>query len=732
MASPGQPPPPPGEPKAKPDLNAVYNPLEDDALNAQIAADCKDDPTLELPGQQAQNEVLNVLFSSPARAEAEALPMADLLGDTPNAAVAPTDLADLLGDTPPAAATQAPSVDLLGTEAPAAPAASMNLFGDVEPASTAAPQADTETADLLSGGTQVKSTSAGPGKEEPEMDDFEKLLAAPASSAAGQTLGVNRIMSGSDQDMLKVVDMEKMAAQRAVPSHLDLSAPAPALIAPEEETGEHQLLTRVKEGAASAIAAANAMGGDRTNEDGSKPRTLSTEASEAWTKVVDFMPEQVKQYVPVPAANASNAPDPSGASASSSATAAGTGLEADHKSATINRACEGKWVPTYMRHQLAKGGHTELPQQVNGHEHRADRPPPSASATFKEMGEEVHENAQAMLTYMIAFIGSIALQCQMCSQSAATTMHEGTFDPTCGGLCGAPANGAGTANEVDEVFTALPDEASAGLGPIRSRVQRAMQGVNLETVLDIAKTKLVTRSCQGEIMSLPLAFQRLVRSRELKRQVVDRFGLVECFFANTEANVEGVPPNAVELVGLPGAHGGDLNFRERWRVDWGQRKATVEFSNEHMERSLVVVAIRLDIVDRPDLVGGPGCEVDSRLYIRPRTHGAVMPIGFVEGLTEMHHVQCESLRDAVLGLAEASATSLSWPAPPAATPGPPAQTADDEANRYVTEAATMKFPVSPEKRPCNAQERLQPQPMRPDINLDKSMQDIMLQVADGI
>jgi len=158
----------------------------------------------------------------------------------------------------------------------------------------------------------------------------------------------------------------------------------------------------------------------------------------------------------------------------------------------------------------------------------------------------------------------------------------------------------------------------------------------------------------------------------------------------------------------------------------------VEFSNEHMERSLVVVAIRLDIVDRPDLVGGPGCEVDSRLYIRPRTHGAVMPIGFVEGLTEMHHVQCESLRDAVLGLAEASATSLSWPAPPAATPGPPAQTADDEANRYVTEAATMKFPVSPEKRPCNAQERLQPQPMRPDINLDKSMQDIMLQVADGI
>jgi len=291
----------------------------------------------------------------------------------------------------------------------------------------------------------------------------------------------------------------------------------------------------------------------------------------------------------------------------------------------------------------------------------------------------------------------------------------------------------------DRTFSPFPDEASAGLGPMRSRVQRTMQGVSLESVLKIAKTKLVTRSgLPGAAPpQLPAAFSRVVKARELQRQVVDRSGSIETFFVNTEANLEALPREAVELLGQPGSFGWQLGFREKWRVDRGQATVSVEFSNEHLDKSNVVIAIRLDIKDRPDLPGG-GCEADSRLYAKPRVHGAMMPLGLVERLTEIHHVQCESMRDAVLGLAEGCES-----APQAAgIPVPVAQVPQAAAAPLPVVNIPANWPPAPEKRPfqaeensrlpglsySQAQEKLKAS--KGEVNLDHKA--LMLQVAGEI
>jgi hypothetical protein len=569
-------------------------------------------------------------------------------------------------------------------------------------------------------------------------DDFELLLSGPPAA------------SSSEQDLTRVVDMEKLAATRAVPSTLDLSVPAPGETPSRPEDApldSQEVLARVKEVVGSVLPSTSDSNAEGKTNDGKiktegfgsedvfgnkeKPRTLSTEAAEAWTKVVDRLPDQVKQYVKAPEAQEGGI---SGTAASASSSRAGAGLEGDHNAQAVHRACEGKWVPTYMRQQLARGGHTQLPTGVNAHEYGADRPPPSVGSTFREMGEEVHENAQAVLAYVVAFISTIALQCQMCGQNVATTAHENIQEP--GFCCGqAIQTNEFTGTDEDSIFNRLPDEASAGLGPVRSRVQRTMQGASLERVLDIAKTKLVTRSVPQVAVNtsqLPPLFQRLVKSRELQRQVVDRAGLVECVFATTEVNLEGMPPEAVQLLGVPGPQGGELSFREKWRVDWSEGKASVEFSNQHLEKCQVVVAIRLDIVDLQG--AGGGSEADSRLYVKPRSHGAVMPLGLVERLTEMHHLHCESLRDAVLSLVQELEPFMIRPSP---VPTPQAATGGDAASPPVMtlEKSNVNLQPIPEKRPCKAQDqsclndKLQVQPVGGHISLDKSL---LLQVADGI
>ncbi|CAJ1329574.1 unnamed protein product [Effrenium voratum] len=90
----------------------------------------------------------------------------------------------------------------------------------------------------------------------------------------------------------------------------------------------------------------------------------------------------------------------------------------------VNRSMEGRWVPTYMRQQLAAGGHTALPSAPNGHEFSATSQPPSCGQAFVDMGQDFSEGAQAVLEFMAAFFTSLTFQCQACGQHAISTAHE--------------------------------------------------------------------------------------------------------------------------------------------------------------------------------------------------------------------------------------------------------------------------------------------------------------------
>lgn len=389
-----------------------------------------------------------------------------------------------------------------------------------------------------------------------------------------------------------------------------------------------------------------------------------------------------------------------------------TALEQDHKTATINRACEGKWVPTYMRHQLAQGGHTTMPQSVNAHEYPADAPPPSMSSAFHEMGQEVQENAQALLTYMVAILSSLALQCQMCSQNAASTIHETTF-----------------ADSQDDGQTgAWVEEADLGLGPVRSRVQRTIQGASLESLLDMARNKLVVpRAAEGEQRAshLPIPMQHLVKAREMKR--LDSDSLVLNVEVNGGTLAQSLSSEVVRLLGCEGAFGTELFFQEWWRIDSREAKASIDFSNERMQSSQVALVIRTDIIERRD-AANLFCEVDSRLYINPRTYGQHLPPGLVEKLTQMHISSAQLLHGAVMNLAQESTSSM----PERLVANMPNTTQVGMADTS-TPSPPAVWPAS-QKRPCSSSEKsalaekVQAQPGS-EIHLDKNF---LLQVADGI
>jgi len=113
-------------------------------------------------------------------------------------------------------------------------------------------------------------------------------------------------------------------------------------------------------------------------------------------------------------------------------------LSAEHAATAANRTVEGRWVPTYMRQQLAAGGHTSLPTAPNGHEFSAHAQPPSCGQAFLDMGQDFGEGAQAVLEFMAAFFTSLTFQCQACSHHAMSTAHEQvmTLGDECCGSCG--------------------------------------------------------------------------------------------------------------------------------------------------------------------------------------------------------------------------------------------------------------------------------------------------------
>lgn len=355
-----------------------------------------------------------------------------------------------------------------------------------------------------------------------------------------------------------------------------------------------------------------------------------------------------------------------------------------------------------------------MPQMVNGHEYPAQHQPPSMGSAFQEMGQEVQENAQALLTYMVAILSSLAFQCQMCSQNAASNIHETTF-----------------ADSQDDVQCgAWVEEADLGLGPVRSRVQRTIQGASLESLLEMARKNLVVPSAavgEQRASTLPIPIQQLVKAREIKR--LDADSLILNVEVNGETLQQSLPPDVLRLLGCEGGFGTELLFQEWWRIDSREAKASIDFSNEHLKSSQVILTIRTEIIERRD-GANLYCEVDSRLYTNPRTYGQHLPPGLVENLTQMHSSSAQLLHTAVMILAQESKTSIpNLDANMSNT----TQVGSSDTSAASLSAVNRQWPAS-QKRPCSTSgqtglaEKVQAQPGA-EIRLDKNL---LLQVADGI
>jgi len=392
---------------------------------------------------------------------------------------------------------------------------------------------------------------------------------------------------------------------------------------------------------------AKAFGSEDLFGNGSQERTIKDEAVAAYSTVYGLLPEQAKQLLP-----ACMEPILEDNAATEDLASAQSGVEAQlphdrlhalehrgslqeqHAQVAVDRACSGKWVPTYMRQQMAQNGHTTIPRAPNAHEHDSGAAPPTLGQAFAEMGDELGESAQTMLTFMLAFLSSLATQCQACTHQTVSTVHDQVV--TYGeNLC----SGEGQQDEFgDQVMMGRPlNEAAAGLGPVRSQVRHDLQ-VSFATLADIAKRKLVTPNAPAE-------FEQVIRARELTRQVaVPEQGLEDWLFS-TEVRKEAVPQDTLQHIC---ASLGPLACTETWHVELREERAEVEISNAQANGPVTVV-LRVYISGKPE---GGGCDVDSRLFARPREHSAMLPLGLVEQLTQVHRAYSESLRSVAHALAQ--------------------------------------------------------------------------------
>merc|ERR1719272_130112 len=114
-------------------------------------------------------------------------------------------------------------------------------------------------------------------------------------------------------------------------------------------------------------------------------------------------------------------------------------------------------------------GHTSVPSasNPNAHEYSASAAPPTIGSTFDSLGEDLGEQAQTMLNFIIAVVTSLSFQCQMCTHQTATTAHERVmvFGEN---LCSEVHLDHSDDGELP--LGPLPSEAASGYGPMRSRV----------------------------------------------------------------------------------------------------------------------------------------------------------------------------------------------------------------------------------------------------------------------
>lgn len=333
-------------------------------------------------------------------------------------------------------------------------------------------------------------------------------------------------------------------------------------------------------------------------------------------------------------------------------------LEEEHEQRAVNRALEGRWVPTYMRDQLVANGHTAMPNRPNGHEFNATAPPPSLGDAMGGIAADLGETAQTVFEFFASLLSTFTVQCQVCSAHSASTAHEHILN------YGENLCRGGQADVSTELILGRPvEESMAGLGPMRSRAQRILPGVSFEDLTMLVKTKLVTGA-------MPLSLSQVVRSREVCKTAVQQYPPVEDFMFNTELNPEAVPEAFVQHLCRRADHPVQrvaLRCQESWHVELEQgeaAKAMVEMTTAPSNGS-VVITIRIDITRLPPSQG-VGCYIESRVYAKRREFGEVLPVGLVEQLATLHNIYADALQGVVTSVAEVAqgtGPTAHWAAP---------------------------------------------------------------------
>lgn len=646
---------------AQADLNDVYRPDEDPQLRASL-------------GGAATSS--DILFADDAAAPAltGAAAAALLFGDddagakaaaSSSAAAAPT-VANLLGDdVEPQAAAGAPEVTTTDFFNPV-PDASVPTTGDIVFGDADAGLLGFNSEQRPVGGKAAGHARAGSAMSVIDLGDTPldiggsssaHALAGTATAAAAQARNTKEKSLMDDlppgvtveEYRQAIIDLSKPAATEA--SESAAAAPAGAGLGIGGGGGGHGGSAASSRAMPPTAAGTDAGSSRRANVGdfkdaqafGSDDLFGGGDKSKI-DQVLDMLPQPVKQQLQAAPCLRGTADtvvsddeagdaviqrvDQAGVREVSGAGQVEVSFEEQQRRAALERACEGQWVPTYMRQQLRENGHTTLPpsSMPNAHEYDARRGPPTAEATFADVAEDLQETAQNMLNFVWVVLSSLAFQCQMCSHHSASVAHEQVvaFGEN---LCTEVRN----VNAGEEAIGPIADEESAGYGPMRSRLRRSMQGVSFQQLLDTARRTLITNVAPPE-------FRRAVKSRELLRNTADAMSGTEDWVFHVEVSPDVLPQEALQ-------HVWPLTCRERWHIQTRESRAFVEIVNDPCSGPVAVV-LRIDI----DGTAEGGCEVDSRLYARPQEHGAVLPRGLVEHLCEAHHQYSESLRDVTLAL----------------------------------------------------------------------------------
>lgn len=651
-----------GAANAHADLDAVYRPDEDPLLRGAIS------------GKDVPSDVLVFAdTTAPSAADAAAL----LFGDEPARASPPVSTypaTDLLGINEPQALGAVASQDVDTTD-----------FFNPKPATTVMPSsADVVFGDAEAGflGLGVDQDMIG-GKVAGHVRVGSAMSIIDLGDDGGSPLANSSAKSnaaakkgGLFEDLPPGVTAEEY--RKAV---IDLSVPAaadaPAASSSNKDASQLGVgSSRVSAGLGLVPAADEAPAnrkpqvGDFKDAQGFGSDDLfGTEKSKV-DQVLDMLPQPVKEQLQ--AANCVRGTAPTVVHDDERAIDP-IDYEAHQRQQALQRACEGQWVPTYMRHQLAEHGHTALPpgSAPNAHEYNARRGPPTAEETFGDVADDLQETTRNMLNFVWVVLSSLAFQCQVCTQHSASVAHEQvvTFGEN---LC----TEVGHVNAGEEALPPLVDEGSAGYGPMRSRARRSMQNVTFQQLLDVARVKLVTPVA-------PPQFHRAVTSRKLVRQLTDSTAGTEDLIFHVEVASDVLPQEAMQ-------HVWPLSCRERWHIKTRESCAYIEVTNDPCSGPVAVV-LRIDI----DGTIEGGCEVDSRLYARPQEHGAVLPRGFVEQLFEAHHQYSESLRDVTLALVSGGSTGIGGrPDVTLTSIGPIGTTFGQPAGAHTDGASPTPVPVA--------------------------------------